>query len=309
MVLAEKGIITLAYGAPKYIEMAKTLGRSLLLHSPSIPRAVVTDRQDDKELAELFDQLIPYNAEYGSNVRQKIHLDQYSPYTRTLFIDSDCIVVRDLSFVFECFAARNFAVVGGKHHLKSGDKDPYLDVDFILKSFRLSKLPKFNGGIYYFDDSDTARSIFKTARGILRDFDKLGFAEFRGDGPNEEPILATSMELHQQGMFQDNGSIMRTPVGLRGALKMDALAGKCTFKKGSRVVSPAVVHFAYIWSEHPVYHREVERLRVWTKTGEVHQIRTSWRTTLNYHLNVANYGLKRIHQRTRAFFKRAIAVF
>ena len=301
-------MISMEKGAPKYIEMAKTLGRSLLLHSPNIPRAIVTDRQDDKELAELFDQLIPYKPEYGSNVRQKIHLDQYSPYARTLFIDSDCIVVRDLGFVFESFAEKNFAVVGGKYHLKPGDKDPYLNVDFILKSFRLSKLPKFNGGIYYFDDSDTARSIYKTAREILRDFDKLGFAEFRGDGPNEEPILATAMEMHQQSMFQDNGSIMRTPVGLRGKLKMDALAGKCTFKKGSRAVSPAVVHFAYIWSEHPVYHREVERLKVWATTGEVRQIRTNWQTVFNYQLNVVKYGLKRIRQRSKALFKRASIV-
>ena len=34
----DKAIITLALGKPKYVEMAKTLARSLILHSPNIPR-------------------------------------------------------------------------------------------------------------------------------------------------------------------------------------------------------------------------------------------------------------------------------
>jgi hypothetical protein len=304
MIFKEKGIITLAYGSPKYIEMAKTLGRSLLLHSPNIPRAVVTDRQDDKELSSLFDQLIPFRSEYGSNVRQKVHLDQYSPYKYTLFIDSDCIVIRDIDFVFDCFLGRHFGVVGGKYHLTQGAKDSYLDVDHILQYFKLDKLPKFNGGIYYFDDSNTAKSVFRTARKILQDFDKLRFSEFRGDGPNEEPILATSMEIHQQSVLQDNGKIMRTPVGLKGSLDMDVFSGECTFRKGLQVVSPAIVHFAYIWNEHPVYHREAERLQVWINKGEILQIKKSFPALFNYQLNIFKYGLNQAYQKAKAQFKR-----
>ena len=58
------GVITLAYGIPKYIEMAKTLARSLRLHSPDIPRAIVTDTQDDGELIELFDDIMPLRKEF-----------------------------------------------------------------------------------------------------------------------------------------------------------------------------------------------------------------------------------------------------
>ena len=55
----ERGVIVTAYGARYYIEMAKTLARSLRLHSPLIPRAIVTDNLDDKELRELFDYIVP----------------------------------------------------------------------------------------------------------------------------------------------------------------------------------------------------------------------------------------------------------
>lgn len=296
------GIITLAYGASKYIEMAKTLGRSLLLHSPSIPRAIVTDRQEDEELTALFDQLIPFKPEYGSNVRQKIYLDCYSPYQQTLFIDSDCIVVRNLEFVFEKFAGRDFGVVGG-YYLQLGETDPFLDIDYILQHFKLEKIPKFNGGIYYFTQNDVARSVFGTAREILQNFERLGFAQFRGDGPNEEPLLATAMELHQQTMLQDNGTIMRTPVGLRGSFNIDALEGRCSFKKGQQVVSPAIVHFAYIWSNHPIYHREAQKLRQWAKNEEVRYIRVSLYDMLKYWLSVAKYASARLSHRSKTLLK------
>lgn len=290
------GIITLAYGSSKYIEMAKTLGRSLRLHSPSIPRAIVTDRQNDAELIDLFDHLIPFKPEYGSNVRQKIYLDHYSPYKQTLFIDSDCIAVCNLSFVFEEFEGQNFSVVGG-YYLKPEDKDPYLNVDYILQHFKLEKMPKFNGGIYYFEKGDVARSVFNTARELLQNFESLGFAEFRGDGPNEEPLLATSMELHQQAMLQDNGRIMRTPVGLRGSLDIDVLEGRCSFRKGKRVVSPAVVHFAYVWSKHPIYDREARKLAQWANDETIRPTHVSLYSMLKYQLHVAKYASARLsHQ-------------
>ncbi|MEI6669940.1 MAG: hypothetical protein WCP29_17460 [Acidobacteriota bacterium] len=110
MVEHDQGTITLAYGLPKYIEMAKTLARSLRLHSPGIRRAIATDRLDDKSLLELFDSVVPLRKEYGSNVRQKLHLDRYSPFTRTVFIDCDSIAVRDIQFIFELLRGTGFSL-------------------------------------------------------------------------------------------------------------------------------------------------------------------------------------------------------
>jgi hypothetical protein len=265
MSTSDFGVITLAYGLPKYIEMAKTLARSLRLHSPNISRAIVTDCPDDKELSELFDHVILLNNEYGSNLRQKLYLNQYSPYKRTVFIDSDCIAVRDIQFIFEALEERSFTVVGD-NYLKVGDKDLYVDMDSVFKNFGFDKIPKFNGGIYYFDKSQTANAVFQTAADILLDWKELGLTEFRGDGPNEEPIFALAMTVHKQTLFEDEGQIMRTPIGIRGLLDIDVFTGKSTFKKKNKVVSPAIVHFACVWNEHPVYYRESLKLRMPSET-------------------------------------------
>jgi len=229
----DKGIITLAFGMPKYVEMAKTLARSLILHSPNIPRAIVTDCTDDPQLSVLFDTVINRNEEFGTNVRQKLFLDQYSPYSKTLFIDSDCIVSADIEFIFEDLAGADFTVPRNEI-LVAGQKDPFVDVDKVLQHFGFSSIPKFNGGLYYFEKNERSSRVFESARDVT---------------------------LHEQKMFDDRGKMMRTPIGLRGPFDIDVVAGKNTFQKHASVVSPAVIHFAGEWSEHPLYYRETIRLK------------------------------------------------
>jgi hypothetical protein len=260
MTMHDAGIITLAYGLPKYIEMAKSLARSLQIHSPQIPRSIVTDCIDDAEILALFTTVIPLRREYGSNVRQKLYLDMYSPYTNTLFIDSDCLVVRDLQFIFDSLEGISFSVPG-ENYLTFGSKDPFVDVDRILNHFGITKLPKFNGGLYYIEKNEISTKMFDSARDILSKSSELGFLDFRGDGAADEPVVAVAMMLHNQNMFQDNGTMMRTPFGLKGPFDIDVLTGKSTFLKENKVVSPAVLHFASEWCEHPAYVCETLKLK------------------------------------------------
>ena len=176
-----RGVLTLAFGKPRFLEQVKSLGRSLQLHAPEIRTAIVTDSRDP-ELKELFTQVILYRPEFGSSVRQKLHLNFYTPFDETLFIDSDCLVLGNLERFWRAFAGQTFGVPGFEF-IARGEADPYLDVDFALDHFELSKLPKFNGGTYYFDNSDRAARFFSTARELLANWKQLRFTEFRRDGP------------------------------------------------------------------------------------------------------------------------------
>ena len=155
---ASRGILTMAFGKPRFIEQVKSLGRSILLHAPDAQTAIVTD-SDDPQLREIFMRVIKYRPELGSSVRQKLHLDLYSPFEETLFIDSDCLVLGNLESFWTAFAGQTFGVPGSKF-LTRGMADPYLDVAFALDYFGVEKLPKFNGGTYYFNKSDEANDFF-----------------------------------------------------------------------------------------------------------------------------------------------------
>lgn len=253
-----RGILTIAFGAPAYIEMAKSLARSLIVHAPEFPRAVVTNSKDP-DLDKLFTHKVLYRSEYGTNLRQKMYLDRYSPFDETLFLDSDCLVVRNLDSLWRAFLSVPFGACG-YHIMRWGEVNEFLDVDFMLNRFGLAGLPKFNGGAYYFDRSPDAQALFATARDLLSRATELKFADFRGDGPNDEALYSVAMAIHNLTVIDVPGGGMWTPIDKTGPITVDIPKGICTFRKRGRVVTPEVIHFA-MFTESLPYLRECMKLR------------------------------------------------
>jgi hypothetical protein len=256
--MASRGILTLAFGKPKFIEMAKALAWSLNLHAPAIPRAIVTD-SDDAELAALFQQRIEYRPQYGSNLRQKMYIDQYSPFDETLFIDSDSLVVRALDSFWTAFESVPFGTSGDRL-LRAGETDAFLDVDFVLQRFGFDSLPKFNGGIYYFKRNDESAALFATARELMSKSAEFKFKEFRNDGPNDEALYSVAMAIHGLKLIDMGNAGMWTPIDAQSPLKVDIPRGICTFTKKGRQVTPDIIHFAGSTGSF-VYLRECSKLK------------------------------------------------
>ena len=223
-----RGVITLAYGPERFIEQARSLGHSLQVHAPELPRALITDSKNPEVLRQ-FTEVIPCRPEYGSGVRQKLSLDRYSPYEETLFIDSDCLVLGNLDAFWSTFAGQSFGVPGFRY-LYKGSTDPYMDVDHALQHLKRTKIPKFNGGTYYFNRSAQAAEFFRTARNVLDDWRALRLREFRRDGPGDEAVYALALAIHNLGPTSMGAGGMWTPVGYKGPLLLDALRGTCSFK-------------------------------------------------------------------------------
>lgn len=252
-----RGVLTLAFGKPRYIQMAKCLAKSLKRYDGALPRAIVTDSAD-AELAELFDYVIPHRPELGPNVRQKMHLDFYTPFDETLFVDSDSLAVRSLDEFWDAFRGYDFGAVGHAV-VKKGKWDEYLDTDFIADHFDLREIPKFNGGVYYFKRNEKAEAVFNTARELLRDWEYLRFKPFRGDGPADEALYGVAMAIHGISLNNMKEKGMYAPLSIRGRVECDVLGGHCRFNKEGRIVTPAILHFA-TWTERYLYRRECLRL-------------------------------------------------
>jgi hypothetical protein len=256
--LPSRGIITLAYGHRRFVEQAKSLAHSLQLHAPHLPRTLVTD-SSDSEVFRQFTNVIPYRPEYGSGVRQKMFLDRYSPYDETLFIDSDCLVLGNLEAFWSAFGGQSFGVPGFRF-LQQGSTDPFFDVDYVLDSLKLSSIPKFNGGTYYFSRLPEAAEVFETARNILENWRTIRLGEFRRDGPNDETVYALAMAIHRIGPTWMGARGMWTPCGYKGPLLLDALRGTCSFEKEGMKLSPEIVHFPGEYAYAFPYARERARL-------------------------------------------------
>lgn len=261
----ENGILTIAFGKDRYINMAMDLGRSIKLNSPGIETAIVTD-SENSDIASLYDYLIPLNKDYGKNVEQKLHIDKYSPFENTLFIDSDCLTFRSLEFAFDLFLDSK-SIALGTEFFYPGDNCEFADINEITQKLNIKKIPRFNGGVYYVSKTSTQPDILEYARSLLENYKEIGFWSFRNQGPNDELLIGAAIEKMGFQNISDDSKLMRTPIGILGPLFVDVFKNKSEFNKYGHKVNPAIVHFAGGIVECKEYKREAGKLKVYYKSN------------------------------------------
>jgi len=99
------GVVYIASGKSYYAEAAAS-AKSLRKISPGIPISIITDQS---EKSDCFDtQLSLKNPQY--NFFDKINALKQSPYHRTLFLDTDTIILKDLGDCFKLLDRFELAV-------------------------------------------------------------------------------------------------------------------------------------------------------------------------------------------------------
>jgi len=250
-----RGLLTLAHGRQKYIDMAIQLARSIRLNSPNQTLAIVTDRSSE-ELRRWFDVVLPFKAEYGTGLVHKVFLYEYSPFRETLFIDADCLVVRDLQFLWVLFEGRDVSAIGCE--MRSGSWSG-IDVQATREVLGIPYVVQLNGGVYYFRRGDRSNQVFRTAQELIPRYQQLGIALLRGQ-MNDEPLMSLAMALHHQRPVDDRGRGMRTRVGQTGDFELDVLKNRCRFTKHGTVVEPAIMHFGGRHTGGFYYRRETRKM-------------------------------------------------
>ncbi|HEX8514897.1 MAG TPA: hypothetical protein VF868_01770 [Bacteroidia bacterium] len=295
--VSSKGVITIAQGSQRYINMAKELAISLNISNPGLKKAIATDSKDN-ELQDLYDFVIPTDNDFGIGIIQKLLMFDYSPFEESLFIDADCLVLKNIDFLFDQFRENDVGVIGKK--VMSGSLFGF-PVESMCQKLNMDFIPTFNGGLYYFKKSKTASDVFGKAKEYLYQYDSLGINRHRGN-INEEPLMALAMGFYKQAPLDDKGMGMYTPVGQSGVFKIDVLKGYCEFYKSGLKVTPAIMHFGGGYPEAFHYRREVLKMHLVYKC---HFNKTISSTIVNglynpaYILYVIGYRLlKRIVKRT-----------
>ena len=262
--MSSRGTLTLAFGKPRYIEMAKSLARSLILHDPTLMSAIVTD-STDPELADLFTYRIDLRHELGSKARQRMHLDLYTPFDETLFIDSDSLAVRSLDSFWTAFQAVPFGVCG----VRTGETGESLDNPFLLDHFDVTTLPKFSGAIYYFKRSPESAALFTTARDLLlqaserqsTDSNHLSntLSNILDDDLCDEAFYSIAMAIHGLTATNMGGGGMWTAIDSTIRLALDIPNSICTIVRRGGVFAPDILHLS-AFTESLFYLRECSRL-------------------------------------------------
>lgn len=260
--LRDFGMLTMAFGPQKYIDQAITLSRSLRRNMPGYRIAVVSDRAD---LADHFDIVVPMRTFETAGTVHKVDMADYSPFAETLFIDSDCVVLRNFEPELREIRRFQFTPIVAVF-LRRGDRDLWLDdVGAALDKVGGKAFPKFNGGVYFWRDGETGRQVFDESKAVLAQARELGIRDFDAAGPGEETLIGIALaKLGITEFYNDNGRLMRTPLNSTGPITAEVMTGESGFIKEGILVRPAILHFCGPWIKHPAYviaSRELARSR------------------------------------------------
>jgi len=205
--------------------------------------------------------------ELGEGFSTKLHLDKLAPEGQTLFIDSDCLIYGNIEWVFEKFAGHAVSVVGG--YISDGEW--FGDIAAICKKFDVTRLPKFNGGIYYLENGEKAKKVYDLARELESRYDEIGFVRLR-NRPNDEVLMALAMELNHTEVIADDGSILGEFVNFQSGIKSDLVKGFAELYNDPvspkfqqnwhlTIAKPVIVHFLGHHNQVMPYLKEVKQLK------------------------------------------------
>ena len=265
-----RSVITIAVGKPYYLRLAENLLKSFLLwnNGNEIHFLLVTDnmsffnRYNDNTKVSI--KLINIS-ESDKSFTSKFKLFELATASDNLFIDCDCLIYKDLGYIFEAFKGRSFSAIGND----IVDGDFFCDVKKTLKYFNLIAMPKFVGSIYFFKKDDKARLVFETASALKNKYDELGFVRLRNK-ENEEPLFAVALRLENEKILPNTGVVKADLMYYRNVVS-NVLNGSAFVSKpilditgGEEIPNsayPGILHFNATFSDNYIYKSESYRLR------------------------------------------------
>lgn len=152
-----RGFVTMATGDEKYYQFARNLLYSYRLHNKKLPFGIICDREN--EYTRDFDDVVVIeNATFTYSDKFRVFVD--SPYEETVFIESDCLVYRNLDEMFELLA-------GGDDYTAFGVNDDNIKVWFskpeqLRGTFgdMFTSIPVFNPGYLFIRKSPLTEKIY-----------------------------------------------------------------------------------------------------------------------------------------------------
>ena len=250
----EYSVITFATNKKKYLVFAFNCARSILLRN-NINIYIVTNLTipipEDLKKNVFYIEIDEEHAKLG--IGAKLYIDKYVQTKYSIFIDSDCLVYDSLQPLFNQFKGQSVSVVGFITEAENfcGEEQ----ASNILNAFGISTLIRFNGGVYYIEKSKLSSNIFDFARGIIPNYDKLGFQKINGKTINEEGLLSISMIRHEQKPIPDIGLYMTDLYTNPYTSSLDVLTGFREIvnpEKGMQkhrewypvgILNPIIIHF------------------------------------------------------------------
>lgn len=150
------GVIFTATGDDKYARLAERAAESIREHNPDLPIDLYSDKPRE---STVFDKVHVLDNPW---VRSRIDAMRMSRFERTLMLDSDIIVLGDLSELFDIL--ERFDIAAAHDQWRNGPEK-----QTIWRRRLPSAFAEFNGGVIAFRKTDSTDNFFKDWAAAVRD--------------------------------------------------------------------------------------------------------------------------------------------
>jgi hypothetical protein len=148
-----RGLVTLAAGDARYLEMAVDLALSAREHTP-LPIALVADpalaRKAQERYPGVFAEVGILPERFREGRARKYGVPEACPWDRAVFIDADCFLLAPLDRFFEELADTDFALVGERIEIDRYEVHHGFETSALIGRFRLPWYLKSNSGVFWF---------------------------------------------------------------------------------------------------------------------------------------------------------------
>lgn len=157
------GIVMLAQNndVDDYVLQACVNAMSIATTNPGIPVSLITNDEVPEKYQRFFDQIIeiPWNdsaEEESWKISNRWKIYHVTPYTRTLVLDTDMLVLQDIDSWIKFLENYEMYFVSNVYTYR-GDK---ITDDYYRKAFTANELPNLYSGFHYFKKCDFSHKFY-----------------------------------------------------------------------------------------------------------------------------------------------------
>jgi hypothetical protein len=240
--LVRRVIFTFATGAQKYKVMAKALALSLELVDSKTRRVLMTDSPEDPDFQRLYHEFVEPTEKYP-HWFSKLALLELTDADQVMFIDGDCLAVKNVDELFDKLQGSEFAVQGEW----IDEPNWYGDFATCRKRLGLNKTPTFSGGWLYYERTERTQELIREIMSIAAQYDELGIHRNNGKIVDEVCISLAMAKTGIGKVFPNSSNFSVTTWYKMKRCHLDVLKGECTFieaKYKPIICKPYIYHSA-----------------------------------------------------------------
>ena len=186
----QQGFVTIATGHERYYRLARNLLRSYRQNcSKGMRFALIADREN--EYTEEFDDVVILEHP-ANNWLDKLELLRSCPYDENIFIDADCLVYRDIDYLWTLFSgADSFSCFGKALPL---DAEGGWFTAQAAEIYPIHFLTHLHGMLYFIRKDETIRRMHQICQEIIENYHAVHYKSFN-DRMADEPVFALAMAI------------------------------------------------------------------------------------------------------------------